>query len=205
MIGRPRMILGVACLIALWIFVAPFLAKWLIVERTLEHADALMVLSGSAVYRERTRIAAELYKQGVAPRIFITDDGQRSGWSLADKANPRFVELEQRELIANGVLPDAITILPGTVSGTDDEAIALRNEIEKSHLDSIVIVTSAYHTRRALWTFEQILADKQVVVGVAFAPPGEFTPRPWSWWLGFRGWRMVAGEYLKFVVYRFYY
>ena len=166
------MILGVACLIALWIFVAPFLAKWLIVERTLEHADALMVLSGSAVYRERTRIAAELYKQGVAPRIFITD---------------------------------AITILPGTVSGTDDEAIALRNEIEKSHLDSIVIVTSAYHTRRALWTFEQILADKQVVVGVAFAPPGEFTPRPWSWWLGFRGWRMVAGEYLKFVVYRFYY
>lgn len=62
MIGKPRMILASASLVAVWIVCSPFLAKWLIVEKRLDHADALMVLSGSAVYKERTRTAAELYK-----------------------------------------------------------------------------------------------------------------------------------------------
>lgn len=205
MIRKPRVVIAVASLIAIWILCSPFLAKWLIVERKLDHADALMVLSGSAVYRERTRTAADLYKQGVAPKIFITDDGQRSGWSQAEQTNPPYVVLEQRELIANGVLPDAITVLPGKVSGTDDEAAKLAAEADTGTLKSVVIVTSAYHSRRALWTFDRILSDKNIDIGVSFAPPGGATPKTWSWWMGFRGWQMVAGEYIKLAVYRMYY
>lgn len=188
-----------------WIILAPWLASYLIVEKPLGHADAMIVLSGAAVYKERTRKAAELYKQGVAPRIFITDDGDRAGWSQGERTNLRFVELEERELIANGVLPDAITVLPGQVFGTDQEAKALADEITVRPVSSVVIVTSAYHSRRALRTFEKILAGKNVEIGIAHAPTGEQTPDPNYWWLVPRGWQMVAWEYVKSAVYYAYY
>ena len=193
------------CLFAVWAFAAPSLATYLIVEKPLEHADAIMVLSGSAVYKERTRKAAELYKQGIAPRILITDDGAHAGWSRDEGTNLAFVELEQRELIANGVTPDAITVLPGQVSGTDYEAKALADEIAARPIGSVLIVTSAYHTRRALRTFEKLLAGKNIDIGIAHPPTGEQTPNPNYWWLQPRGWQTVAGEYVKSAVYYLYY
>lgn len=197
---------GVAIILtAVWALVAPSLANYLITEKPLKHADAIIVLSGSAVYKERTKKAAELYKRGIASRIFITDDGAHAGWSRDERANLPFVELEQRELIANGVMPDAITVLPGHVSGTDYEAQALADEIAARPMGSVLIVTSAYHTRRALRTFEKILAGKPVSIGITGVPPGEQTPNPNYWWLQPLGWQTVAGEYVKSVVYYFYY
>lgn len=191
-------------LLGVWIIVAPFLATYLIVEKPLENADAIMVLSGSAVYQERTRKAAELYKQGVAPVVIVTDDGERARW-FGRGGNPTIVELEQRELIANGVMPEAIRVLPGKVAGTDDEAKALRDEIAARPLGSVLIVTSGYHSRRALTTFEKILAEKNVTLGIASPPPGDYTPTPNYWWLRPRGWQTVAGEYVKIAVYWAYY
>ncbi len=200
-----KIFLAAILIVVIWALVAPSLAINLIVERPLEHADAIIVLSGSAVYKERTQKAAELYKQGVAPLIFITDDGEHAGWSRTEKTNPTFAELEQRELIANGVLPDAITVLPGKVSGTDQEAKALADEISTRPLGSVLIVTSAYHTRRAIWTFEKIFAGKNIEIGIVHPPPGEQTPNPNYWWIKPRGWQMVAGEYVKSIFYYLYY
>lgn len=192
-------------LLGVWIIVAPFLATNLIVEKRLETADAIMVLSGSAVYKERTKKAAELYNQSLAPIVIVTDDGERARWFDSGKTNPTIVELEQRELIANGVMPEAIRVLPGQVAGTDDEAKALRDEIAARPLNSVLIVTSAYHSRRALATFEKILAGKNVTLGIASPPPGDLTPTPSYWWLKPRGWQTVAGEYMKIAVYWAYY
>ena len=197
---------GVAIiLIAVWALLAPSLANYLIVEKPLDHADAIIVLSGSAVYKERTRKAAEFYKQGVATRIFLTDDGAHAGWSRDERTNVPFVELEQRELIANGVLPDSITVLPGRVSGTDYEAKAIADEMAVRPLASVLIVTSGYHTRRAVKTFEKILGGTRTEIGISGVPPGDQTPNPNYWWLKPRGWQMVAGEYVKSAVYYFYY
>ena len=198
-------ILLLAGLFAVWIIFAPFLATFLIVEKPLARADAIIILSGSAVYKERTKKAAELYKQGVAPRVIISNDGGRAGWLDDEKDNLPFVELEQRELIANGVEPEAITVLPGTVSGTDDEAKKLAEEIAARPIGKVLIVTSAYHSRRALRTFEKILAGKNVEIGIAHPPTGEQTPNPNYWWLRPRGWQTVAGEYVKSAIYYLYY
>lgn len=202
---KAKLILFCCLLLGAWIIIAPFLATALIVEKPLDHSDAIIVLSGSAVYKERTKKAAELYKQGISPRIFITDDATKSGWNAGEEKNIPYVELEQRELIANGVSPDAITVLPGTVAGTDDEAKKLREEIDARPLSKVLIVTSAYHTRRALRTFEKILAGKNVEIGIAHPPAGEQTPQPNYWWLKPRGWQTVAGEYVKSVVYYVFY
>ena len=202
---KLKFALALLIAVAVWALIAPTLANHLIVEKPFEHADAIIVLSGSAVYKERTRKAAVLFKQGVAPRIFITDDGDRAGWSQGERTNLPFVELEQRELIANGVMPDAITVLPGQVFGTDQEAKSLADEITARPINSVVIVTSAYHSRRALRTFEKILAGNNVEIGIIHAPIGEQTPNPNYWWLVPRGWQTVAWEYMKSVVYYAYY
>lgn len=101
--------------------------------------------------------------------------------------------------------PEAIVVLPGVVAGTDDEARAVAGEIDARKIRSLLIVTSAYHTRRALRTFDKLLADKNIETGIAHALPGEQSPEPNYWWLTLRGWPMVAGEYVKSAVYYAYY
>ncbi len=200
-----KFVLILAILLIVWVVIAPLLADYLVVEKPLAQADAIIVLSGSAVYKERTKKAAELYRQGLAPRVLITNDGERAGWSTSEQTNPSFVDLEQRELIANGVMPDAIVVLPGVVLGTDQEAKVLADEIDARPIRSVLIVTSAYHTRRALKTFEKMLAGKNVEIGISHAPIGERTPKPWTWWLSPRGWSMVGSEYVKSAVYWAFY
>ena len=202
-----RFLIAALSIFALWIFTAPFMAKRLIVEKPLEKADAIMVMSGSAVFQERTRKAAALYGQGVSNKIFLTDDGTRGGWSRTEQRNVPFVELAKRELIAQGVAAESIEILPGEVTGTDWEAKVLTRKIRESNLNSVLIVTSAYHTRRTLWIFEQILSENgaKTEIGIAHAPTGEQTPPPFSWWLAKSGWQMVAGEYVKSAAYWLYY
>ncbi len=179
-----------------------FLAENLIVEKPLERADAILILSGSSVYLERTQKAALVYRQGVAPKILLTDDGGRAGWSRTEQKNPKFVEAARNDLIAEGVAPENIEILAARVSGTIDEAEALRGEIEQTNLKSILLITSAYHTRRSLWTFEKILENKDVQIGIVSPPTGEQTPPPFLWWLTRKGWSLVAGEYVKIIYYR---
>ncbi len=187
-----------------WIFAAPFLANYLIVEKPLESADAILVLSGSSVYKERTQKAAAVYKSGVANKILLTDDGGLAGWSQTEQRNPPFVYLAEQELIAQGVKAEDIEILDGEGLGTIWEAWNLQKKVEKDKLKSVLIVTSAYHTKRALWTFEEVLG-KNVNIGIVASPTGEQTPPPEIWWLSPNGWKMVAGEYVKFIVYWAYY
>ncbi|MGC2238034.1 MAG: YdcF family protein [Pyrinomonadaceae bacterium] len=194
-------------LFIVWIFLAPFLAERLIVEKPLQRADAILVLGGSSTYLERTSKAAEVYKKGVAPKIFLTDDGKKGGWNKQEQRNPFFVELARSELIKQGVAEDAIEILPGIVEGTQDEAILLEKTARERNLKSVLLVTSSYHTRRALRTFEKVLQNNNdsVEIGIESPPTGWQTSNPSYWWFSARGWNFVAGEYLKTVYYWLFY
>lgn len=204
---RLKAAIIIPALFLAWVFAAPLLAENLIVEKPLKRADAVLILGGASTYLERTRKAAELYRTGVAPKIFLTDDGERGGWSRVEKRNPPFVELARNSLISGGVPAENIEILEPQVSGTIDEARALLDKSQTGNLQSVLLVTSAYHTRRALRTFEKQFADggAKTELGIAAAPTGEQTPLPNHWWLTRRGWDLVAGEYLKIFVYWAYY
>jgi uncharacterized SAM-binding protein YcdF (DUF218 family) len=204
--SRPfKIAIGFVVAAALWLFTAPYVAERLIIERPLERADAILVLGGSAVYIERTQKAAEVYKRGVAPKILLTDDGERAGWSKKEQTNLPYVELARRALLAQGVPGEAIEILPGQVTGTDWEARRFVEDLDRTGTRSVLLVTSAYHSRRALWTFEKFLAGRDVSIGVEHSPTGEQTPPPGRWWLSARGWNMVGGEYVKSIAYWVYY
>lgn len=207
-LGRRLKVSGFILLLFLvWFFLAPFLAKCLIIEKPLEKADAILVLAGSHTYLERTQKAAELFKKGIAPRIFLTDDGEQSGWSRTERRNPPFVDLARNSLIANGVPVENIEILEPKVSGTIYEARILAEKAKVESLKSILLVTSAYHTRRAFSTFQKTFAENNQTtrLGIAAPPPGIQTPPPDYWWLSRFGWQIVAGEYVKSVGYWAYY
>lgn len=202
-----KILITLVSLLLLWLFLAPLLASFLIVEKTLEKADAILVLGGSATYLERTHKAAELFKQGIAPKIFLTNDGMQGGWHPQEKRNPYIYERARWELIANGVPKNAIEVLPEVVEGTQDEAILLTKNAPQNQLKKVLLVTSAYHTRRTLSTFEQVLRDnnESVEIGITSPPTGEQTPPPSIWWLSRRGWQMVGGEYVKIIYYWLFY
>jgi uncharacterized SAM-binding protein YcdF (DUF218 family) len=161
------------------------------------HADALVVLAGSSTYKERTREAAQLFKEGRAPRVVLTDDNQLSGWSSEAQRNPLYVERAADELKRQGVPEAKIEIVPEVVASTRDEAVRMREYTQSNGLHSILVVTSAYQVRRARWIFDRVFDGSSVAVSFVGVPPGEQTPRPLTWWLHRQGWRMVAGEYLK--------
>lgn len=186
-----------------WTALAWALANYLVVEKLLAKADAILVLGGSAAYIERTQKAALIFKQGTAPKIFLTNDGVKGGWDQKEQRNPYFAERAREELIQQGVPKEAIEILPTVVRGTDDEANLVVQVAAERKLKSILLVTSAYHTRRAFWVFGEAMRDNNtsVEIGIESPPAGQQTPTAFIWWLSPRGWDFVAGEYIKSAYY----
>jgi uncharacterized SAM-binding protein YcdF (DUF218 family) len=176
-------------------------AQALIVKLPLERADALVVLSGSAAYLERTQLAAQLYASGRAPKVILTNDNQQGGWSETQQRNPFFIERARDELAASGVPSRQIEIVPVAVTGTYDECLKIRTYAEMQGHKSLLIVTSAYHSRRALLTLRRVFSGSGIEIGLDIVMPGQQMPSPTTWWLSRRGWRVVALEYPKLVYY----
>ena len=129
--------------------------KLLVVSVPMEKVDALIVLGGEPVARPLE--AARLYKAGMAPRIYVTGIGDAG-------ANDRI-------LIKEGVPASAITIESKAIT-TYSNATLLKPLLEAAHVRSAVIVTSPFHTRRALATFRKVIPE--VRFGVVDASIG--------WW-----------------------
>jgi uncharacterized SAM-binding protein YcdF (DUF218 family) len=197
-----RRLFLIALFFGIWVLVAWLAARFLVVNTPLHRADAIVVLSGSAVYKERTQRAAEYYHQGLANRILLTNDNLRGEWSSSEQRNPFFYERARNNLLLLGVPAKHVEVIAKPVTNTFDEAEVLRDYAVTNGLHSLLIVTSAYHSRRALWTVDRVFAGTSIEISLQSIETGEQTPSPFNWWLHLRGWRMVVGEYVKNVYYR---
>ncbi len=197
--------LSIAILAVMWVPLAWFLGQWLVVEKPLEKADAIFVLAGSANYIERNTEAARLYKLGVAPKILLTDDRNKGGWDNEKQRNPYFVERAKWLLLENGVPESSIVILPDQITGTDDEATALGKHLQQNPYRSVLLVTSSFHTRRALWTFAHTVngMNLTIEIGVQSSSATDGMPSCAFWWTNRDGLRITISEYLKFIYYYF--
>lgn len=211
MTRRRALVFALAAAVA-WPPLAWAAARWLAdgaasaqVGASRARADAVVVLAGSSTYAERARRAAALFKEGRAPRVVLTNDGLIGGWSEAEQRNPLFAERAADELRRAGVPRESVEILPQLVASTYEEAVLLREHADARGLRSLVVVTSGYHSRRALWTLRRVFGGSGVAVELESVAPGQQSPPPSTWWLSWLGWRMVPGEYLKLVYYRLRY
>jgi uncharacterized SAM-binding protein YcdF (DUF218 family) len=187
--------------ILIWPFAAWAAARLLIIEAPLARADAIVVLGGSANYKERAREAARLLLEGRAQRILVTNDNMRGPWSSVEQRNLFFYERSLDELRNAGVAEESVEVLMTTVSSTHEEAELVKQYAVDHGLHSVLIVTSAYHSRRALWTFSRVFRETGIEVGLMPVSPGTDSPRPATWWLTVRGWRLVPTEYVKMIYY----
>jgi uncharacterized SAM-binding protein YcdF (DUF218 family) len=142
--------LGILVVSAIIIFRG--MGEWLVVEDPLEHADAIVVLSGRVP--SRAMEAAEIFKQGYAPEVWIThpegpkEEMARLGITYTDE------DVYSAEVLEKlGVPASAIHILPKPIVNTEEELAAVKAALEQAGKSRAIIVTSPPHTRRvrALW------------------------------------------------------
>lgn len=191
--------------VLLWFPVATLLSNFLVTNRSLSGtADAILVLASGADYRERSEEAARVFHLGLARSVLLSNDGGKSGWNSTLNRNPLVVERSKWLLIELGVPDAAIEILPRSPGGgTVWEAELMAEIAQNRSIGSILLVTSAYHSRRTLWTFEKVFAAKGVgcILGMSSASPGAHEPPAFDWWLHRRGIRLVGSEYVKMAYY----
>lgn len=200
-----RLVTAAVLFLVFWPVLAWLGAEMLIKESKLDRADAIAVYSGAAAYVERVRRAAELYKQGVAPTVLLSNADGVAGWSKRDRRNPSFLELAMQELIKDGVPADRIEIVPGLVSNTYNETARFRDYSAERGFRTLLLVTSPYHSRRALWTARRSFSGTGITVGLETMKPGLQSPHSTHWWLSSAGWDMVFLEWVKLVYYRIAY
>lgn len=105
-------------------------------------ADALIVLGGEPVARPVE--AARLYKQGVAPKVFVSGVGDAA---------------KNRRVLMEAGVPSGNIIVEDRASTTYLNAKLLKPLLVSNHIHTALIVTSPFHTRRALATFRKVIPD----------------------------------------------
>ncbi|MGK9168529.1 YdcF family protein [Inquilinus limosus] len=150
----------------------------LLVRTSLEPADVIVVLGGNGP--SRAWRAAALYRQGVAPRVLVTgiDDCESIRSHMVDSGVPRNVI--QIECAARNTWENAVFSAPMLT------AMGARRA---------VLVTSWFHTRRALACFRQVLPQLEWMSG-----PVE-RDESYRQMIRDNGGLMVLKEYLKIAWY----
>lgn len=194
---RRVLLITLLSLLVLWPLLAWTAARLLIVKSEISAADAIVVMSGSSTHLERADWAAKLYREGRAPLIILTNDSLIAGWDKKEERNPYFYELAARELVMRGVPESKIQVVSDIALGTYEESLGVRDYASAHKLQRLLIVTSAYHTRRTLWSLRHACEGSGIEIGIDSPPPGWQTPAPSRWWWRRWGWKVVAGEYVK--------
>ena len=176
-------------------------ADYLIVNDKLEPADIIFLLNGD--YNTRPFYASDLYKQGLAPVIVVAYSEDSPAVKLGLIPNDTDIAVGVMEKL--GVPADKIVVLriPDGVTSTFDEATVLYQYSETNEVHNVILVTSAFHTRRTKWIFDRELAGLPVRLEMAAAPYPTFDQT--NWWQGESGLITVNNEYIKLIFYFFKY
>ncbi len=168
-------------------------ASFLIVEDPLQHAAAIVSLSGQTPFREME--AARLYRAGWAPRIVIVPELRREDWkalvSLGIKVTEGW-ELRREVLIREGVPASAILIPKDEAEGTVEELKIAARTLQIT-TQPVILVSSKYHTRRVSLTWRYVTGGKSKGI-VRYAELDPFDPA--RWWRSRRFISSVVHEYL---------
>ncbi|MGH7952604.1 MAG: YdcF family protein [Limisphaerales bacterium] len=138
-------------------------------------ADVIIVLGGGFGTHERPQRAAQIFKQHCAPRVIVSGAGDD--------------EVNRRLLIRNGVPATDIEVESKSQTTRENAKFTIKLlRAEKIH--SAIIVTSWYHSRRALKTFEHFASEIKF-----YSRPSYFEFKRSDWRHDFP--RQVYLEYVK--------
>jgi uncharacterized SAM-binding protein YcdF (DUF218 family) len=172
-------------------------AEFYTVNNATSGADAIVVLSGGKA--SRIPHALNLFAENYAPRLLLTDEKKRS---------LRFAHLfSTNEEIAQAMIDElklsvpiiTVASLKGGATSTFDEAYDLRKFSEAEGFKRLILVTDAFHTRRAYHAFQTVFAGSEIRLEMSAAKNDIFNES--NWWTSDQGISAYVLESIKYPVY----
>src|SRR5262245_11243351 len=170
-LARFMLIVSV-CLLAAY-FLTPVLlnkvAEGLIREDRLVKSDVIVALAGDTRCNREKR-AAELWREGWADNVVVSGMIYSWGFHTGEAARSYVISL--------GVPEEKISMICETLN-TRAEARALDDLMRERGWNSAIIVTSAFHSRRATYTVERAAPGRSFCSSPVPTGSSEWTPRAW--------------------------
>jgi hypothetical protein len=151
-----------------------------------QRADAIVVLAGETFRRPNRGL--DLLSQGYAPKMFLDVPAVEMiyGRNAVELAQGYIQQLPQAQ---------SVEVCPIYGLSTKAEAQDVLRCLQALHAHSVLVVTSDYHTRRALSTFQHELPGYTVYVAAA-GDPGQFNA---GWWKRRQWAKMNFDEWIRLV------
>ncbi len=165
------------------------------------HGDVMYVLGGAPF--DRGNAAAQLIRYGCVTKAYCTG----SNIQQAEKAMGRTIteaDLTVAAAVRSRGGVDPARILPfryGT--STQEEAEGALHHAMGLGVDTIVVLSTEFHTRRVGQVFRKRFEGSGITVKVLAAKSTEYDPN--AWWKSEQGLLMVNNEYVKTLYYAFKY
>lgn len=171
--------------------------RWLVTEDPLVQSRAIVVLSGVLPYRAMQ--AAEIFRQGWAPEVWLLKDDPRGANQAFARLGIHHVaeeEYDQQVLERLGVPSSAIRILDVPTTNTLNETTLIASELRRLGGDQVILVTSPLHTRRAkaIWNIA-VGEHPQAILRYDSSEPTD----PEHWWRATQDVEAVVHEILGLV------
>jgi uncharacterized SAM-binding protein YcdF (DUF218 family) len=194
--GRRRwlrpLLASLTCLAGLLAFGAWHAGSALVVSRQIAAPDAIVSLASHEW--ERLPHAARLATTFPEATVLLTLPPAPSVHSCHDCAH------RADRLTRQGVQAARIRVIPLTLPGTHGEAVATLAFARRAGIHRLLVVTSPYHTRRSLATFQEVFAGSGIDVGIE--PASSTSPaQPPRWWRNPYDRAYVAYEWAAVVYY----
>ncbi|SRR5208282_1042400 len=165
---RFRRLLIVLFFVAILAALASQAARFLVADEP-QPSDAIVVLAGETNFRPSR--ALELLRQGVAPRVFLDVETRQPLY------NQRLADIAQRYINDLGEAK-RVSVCPIVSLSTFAEVDDVNRCLLSVGAHRVLIVTSDYHTRRALMIFRHRLPQYQISAAAA-RNPAQFGA---AWW-----------------------
>ena len=174
--------------------------NWLVRDDAPQKADAILILMGSR--GDRALMAADLWKESYATQIIFVEDYENGREFLTQRGIvlPNDAFMTTSILTQLGVPDNCILTLPGEAKSTLDEAGALKKYLENNpSTDTLILVTSKSHSRRASEIFENSLHTLPHKVILISCPSSFDGFQAKTWWKHRESAKQVFLEYVKIV------
>ena len=164
--------LGIVILGGIYLYPRPLLyplGLYLVKADEPAKSDCIFVLAGDA-HGQRILRAAELYRAGMAPKVFVSGPEGNYGYTEDELAIP-FAK-------KNGAADVPFTGWPNKGKSTLSEGREVLPRLEEAGCRSVLVVTSDFHTRRAGSILRRVWPN--LTVRMASAPTVDYDVN--SWW-----------------------
>jgi uncharacterized SAM-binding protein YcdF (DUF218 family) len=151
--------------------------------------DAIVAISGGDT-SARTAQAIDLYEHDWSRLLVFSG-------AAADKSGPSNAEAMKRQALDAGV-PESNILIDETSETTKQNANNTVDLFRQHHIDSVVLVTSGYHQRRAGLEFGQRAGMEIKIINHPVQSDNQWSP---TWWMTPTGWYLAVSEMVKIIVF----